>query len=263
MSSRPDAPAPERPDARDEETTGGEYRGAVGMLARAVVFVLASVVTGALVGWGATLIGGTDMPKWVLARASGVASFVLLTAVTVLGLLLSHPHRARWRWPALVTRLRLHVALAVAALVLTVGHLVVLALDDYADVGWPGALLPFVADYRPVATGIGVLAFWAMLLASSTAGLAGRALGRRLWWPIHKAAIVAYLLAWGHAVLGGTDVRALLGLYLVAGGLVVGVAIWRYASIAPGDARRAFARTARPGLGVPRAAGFRAESRER
>jgi len=224
---------------------GPDVASAARTVGKLAVFVIASLVTGVLIGWGATLIAGSDMPKWVLARSTGVAAFLMLTGVTVLGLLLSHPHRARWRWPALVTRLRLHVALAIAAIVTTAAHLAVLALDDYAEVGWIGALVPFAAEYRPLATGLGVLGFWSMALSSVTAGLAGRPVASRLWWPLHKVAALAYLLAWGHAVMGGTDVRALLGMYVGAGLLVVAVAIWRYGSVAPGDARRAFARTAR------------------
>ncbi|CAN5403605.1 hypothetical protein BH09ACT4_BH09ACT4_12990 [soil metagenome] len=198
-----------------------------------------------VIGWGASVAFADDMPKWAFARATGVTSYLMLTAVTVLGLLLSHPRRAQWRWPDLVVRLRLHIAAAALAILFTVGHVVILATDDFADVGWLGAIVPFAAQYRPVATGLGVLAFWSVLLSTVTASLAGRRGVRRVWWPLHKIAAVAFCLSWVHAVVGGTDVIVLLGVYVSTGLLIVWLAIWRYASRNPTDERRAFARTAR------------------
>ncbi|MBU4336855.1 MAG: hypothetical protein KJ548_09795, partial [Actinobacteria bacterium] len=119
-------------------------------------------------------------------------------------------------------------------LVFTVLHVVVLATDPWAKVGWAGALLPMASEYRPVAVTLGVLALWAGLVTGFTARFAGRFAGR-LWWPIHKVAAGVLALVWAHSVLAGSDVVALRGFYLATGCAVIALAITRYAARTPGD----------------------------
>ncbi len=212
-----------------------------------VLVALAAGITGSLAGIAYSMITTAPMQPWLMARASGITAYLLLTLVTIMGLLLSHPRRARWARPSSVARIRLHVVLTVLALAFTVFHFVVLALDPYAKVGWAGALLPMAADYRPVPVTLGVLSLWTGLIVGLTAGLAGRGLGR-IWLPLHRFSAVAWILAWVHGLLAGSDTTPLLMLYVVTGAAVVLLALWRYVSRSPADevgelARRSRART--------------------
>ena len=101
----------------------------------------------------------------------------------------------------------MHVSLAVFTLAFTALHVVVLATDSYAGVGWRGALVPMAATYRPVPVTLGVIGVYAGLLAGLTAALAGRVTAR-IWWPIHKVAALSLVLVWVHGVLAGSDTRA-------------------------------------------------------
>ena len=152
----------------------------------------------------------------MLGRAGGLASYVLLVALVVTGLVLAHPWSRHWHRPSPRTRLTLHVSLATFTLVFTTLHVVVLAIDPWAKVGWIGAVLPMASEYRPVPVTLGVLALWAGLVTGLTAALAGR-LAARVWWPIHKVAAVILVLVWVHSVLAGSDVAALQGFYLATG----------------------------------------------
>lgn len=176
----------------------------------------------------------TSTLSWELARASGLTSYVLMTALVAMGLVLAHPAAARLRRPRPATRLALHVSLATFTLVFTVLHVVVLATDSYAQVGWLGVILPMASTYRPVPVTLGVLAVWAGLVTGLTARFAGHVAGR-IWWPIHKVAAVVFLLVWGHAVLAGSDTAALRTFYLVTGGALAVLAASRYAARAPRD----------------------------
>jgi hypothetical protein len=192
-------------------------------------------VTGWLVGDATRSVSGDRNAPWILGRAAGLSSYVLLVLLVAMGLVLSHPGRARIRRPSSATRIRLHVSLAVFTLVLIVLHVVVLATDSYAGVGWRGSLVPLGSSYRPVPVTLGVVGLYAGLLAGVTATLAGRRLMARVWWPIHKVAAVSFLLVWAHGLYAGVDTRALLWLYLVTGfGLLV-LAIWRYVAQTPAD----------------------------
>jgi predicted ferric reductase len=207
----------------------------LGMRTGLVLLVTASaVLTSWLVGTAVNAVAGDKMAPWILGRAAGITSYLLLVGLVAFGLLLSHPARARIRRPSSATRIRTHVSLSVFTLVFTVLHIVVLATDKYAGVGWWGAFVPMGASYRPLPVTLGVIAFYAGLAAGLTAALAGR-VSRRLWWPIHKVAILALVLVWFHGMLAGIDTPLLLVLYIVTGGAIIALALSRYLSTGPRD----------------------------
>jgi len=174
------------------------------------------------------------MATWVLGRAAGVASYVLLLLLVITGLVLSHPWARHLRMPAPRIRLTIHATLSVFTLVFVALHLVVLALDPWAKVGLLGALLPMASEYRPVAVSLGVLALWAGIITGVTARFAGR-FAARYWWPIHKVAAALLLLVWAHSVFAGSDVAALTTFYIATGLFVLALAVTRYAARTPAD----------------------------
>lgn len=198
-----------------------------------------AVVAAAVAGAVATrlvmdALTGRDAVSWVLGRATGLSSYILLLSLVVTGLVLSHPWARRLRRPGPAARLALHSTLATFTLLFTALHVVVLATDPWAQVGWRGALLPMASVYRPVPVTLGVIALWAGLITGVTARWAGRLIGR-IWWPVHKVAIVTLGLVWAHSVLAGTDTPLLRVFYLATGIGVAGLAITRYAARTPAD----------------------------
>lgn len=212
----------------------GALRRGLSMVAMVAILAVSSAVTSALIGWAAVSVAHNRMAPWIIGRAAGVTSYLLLVALTILGLLLSHPRRARWRHPSSATRLRLHVSLAAFTLAFTVLHIVVLATDSYAGVGWRGVWLPMGATYRPVPVTLGVVGLYAGLLAGLTAALAGR-VRLRLWWPIHKLALASLVLVWLHGLRAGADTPVLLWMYIGTGGAVLLLAVSRYVARTPAD----------------------------
>ena len=196
---------------------------------------VSAAVSGWLVGTTAVAVSGNRNAPWIIGRAAGLSAYLLMVLLVATGLVLSHPGRARLRRPRPATRIRLHVSLAVFTLALTVLHVVVLATDSYAGVGWRGTLVPMGSTYRPVPVTLGVIALYAGLLAGLTAELSGRRIAARVWWPVHKVAAIALLLAWGHGVLAGIDSPLLLWLYLSTGSAVLVLAGWRYTARTPRD----------------------------
>ncbi|HEY6798331.1 MAG TPA: hypothetical protein VI248_26935 [Kineosporiaceae bacterium] len=201
---------------------------------RAVVLVLATGLTGGLVGAGVQRAAAGRSPAWVLGRATGVTGLLLLTALVLVGLVLAHPWRGYRRLLPTTSLISVHVGLAAGCLVLLGGHVAALATDGYAQVGWWGALLPMGSGYRPVPVTLGVLAGYAGLAAGVTAGLAGR-LGGRWWWPVHRVALTSFVLTWTHGLLTGSDSGRLLPVYLGCGSAVLVVAVSRYVSATPAD----------------------------
>lgn len=207
---------------------------------RGLIIAVSAAVTGVLLGLAWTWVSGASMGLWLMARASGVTAYLLLTAVTLLGLLLSHPARARLRWPAAIHRLRLHMSLTIFTLAFLVLHIVVLVLDPWAKVGVMGAILPMGSEFRPLPVTLGLLSLWAGIITGFSAALAGRS-SSRFWLPLHRFSAAVWVLAWLHGVLAGSDTAAWMSMYVVTGLLVIGMAAWRYASASSRDRVRELA----------------------
>ena len=195
---------------------------------------MSAIVSSFLIGTAVSSIASDRMAPWILGRAAGISSYVLLVALVVMGLLLSHPRRAQWNRPSSATRIRIHVSLSVFTLVFVVLHIVVLATDKYAGVGWWGSFVPMGSSYRPVAVTLGVIGMYAGLASGLTAAFAGR-VSQRIWWPLHKVAIVSLVLVWLHGVLAGVDTPILLGMYILTGAAVLLLAISRYVAKSTND----------------------------
>jgi hypothetical protein len=197
---------------------------------------VAVAVMAVLQGLRSALAG--TAPSWTVARACGITAYLLLVALTAVGLWLAHPSSRTARRPGRALLLRAHLSLAVLTLTMVVLHAVLLALDPYAGVGWRGVLVPGASSYRSLPVTLGVLALYAGLLIGITARFAGRF--GRLWLPVHRTASAVLGLVWMHAVLSGTDAHALRGLYLGTGVALLVLAALRHlgAAALPGQVRR-------------------------
>lgn len=179
-----------------------------------------SVGLGVLVGApGRSLVHNRMLP-WILGRSLGLASYLALAAMVVLGLWLRHPWRSRLGRPSAAGILWAHVTLAAGTVVLVAGHLTALALDRYAGVGWTGVFVPWGAHYRPTPSALGTLALYALVLVAGTAALAG-SIGRRVWFPLHTVSVLVFCLALAHGILAGSDAYALRWVYVATGALVL------------------------------------------
>jgi len=174
-----------------------------------------------------------DVRPWIAARALGVTAYLLLALEVGLGLLLSHPRNtAEWRKTKQVFPWHEMVTVFLGAFLAL--HIVLMAIDPYAKVGWVGALVPGFSEFRPPAIAVGSVALYALIFTAITAKWT-RLLPSGWWLKIHRFAAVAFLLTWVHAVLAGTDGGALTPLYLATGLLILaGVAHrWWTAKVRP------------------------------
>jgi DMSO/TMAO reductase YedYZ heme-binding membrane subunit len=178
-------------------------------------------------GWSAAVDAKTaDMRLWFGSRAAGIAAYLLVTALALFGLLLSHPSN-KVDWKASRHLFPWHKHLAFFTLAFIAVHIATIVADPYAGVGILGWLVPGLSTYRTVPVALGTLALFALLLTGVTARFTNL-LGPGRWLAIHRVALVAFSLAWVHGVLSGTDTLALLPMYAVSGALAVLLAASRY-----------------------------------
>ena len=163
---------------------------------------------------------------WLIVRASGLVAAVLLTAVVALGVMRSERWQRPW-WPRFATN-HLHRSLSWLLLAAVVLHVGAVIFDRYAPVALWDAIVPFLSAYRRWWTGLGTLAFDALLAVLLTTSLV-RMVGQRRWRRFHWISYAAWPLALLHAAGTGTDVRQWWALLFLsaAGLLAAGSTIWR------------------------------------
>jgi len=86
----------------------------------------------------------------------------------------------------------------------TLVHVLVLTLDHYLPYSLVQILVPFISPYRPFWVGVGVLAFYVILLVTVTFYLRHQ-IGRRTFRTIHVLSLVGYIGATLHGYYAGTD----------------------------------------------------------
>lgn len=168
----------------------------------------------------------TGLPiAWLVARASGLVAFGLLTLGVWAGLAMSTRLLGPKRQKPL---LALHRTLAWTGLSMIGLHLGALLLDPVLRLGVPGVLVPGVAAFRPGALALGIVAGW-LSLALAASFRARKWVGQKGWRRLHYASFAAFWLALGHALLVGTDLRGLGGpvTALLAAGPVLWLTFYR------------------------------------
>ncbi len=174
---------------------------------------------------------------WYLARGTGVATLLLLTASVVLGILGSVRFTAP-RWPRFaVDSLHRDVSLLVVALLVL--HIITSVLDGFAPITLADAVIPFAGAYRPLWMGLGALAF-DLLLALTVTSLLRRRLGYRSWRAVHWLAYASWPVAVLHGLGTGSDTKLgwMLALTALCLGAVSIAVLVRIARAEPGEADR-------------------------
>jgi sulfoxide reductase heme-binding subunit YedZ len=139
---------------------------------------------------------------WFASRAFGITAMILLAISVGLGLAMSGRLVRR---PGLPAKLRhFHESATLVTLALIVVHAGLLLFDSYLRPGLVGITLPFALGYRPLFTGIGIIAAWlAAILGLSF--YARRRIGVKRWRFMHRFTIVVYFLVLGHVAGAGSD----------------------------------------------------------
>jgi sulfoxide reductase heme-binding subunit YedZ len=167
-----------------------------------------------------------DPTFWLLARASGLTAYVLLTGSVLAGLVLKARPFGRALKPASTTDV--HRFLALLGLGMLAVHGLTLTLDRTLHMPLAGLLVPGSSPYRPAAVAAGVVAAELMGLIYVSFLLRPR-IGARNWRRLHWCTYLVFLLATIHGVSAGTDAARPWtdDIYLGAVGAVAFATAWR------------------------------------
>jgi predicted ferric reductase len=154
-----------------------------------------------LAGVGLASTASSAIP-WYVSRASGIGAFVALSVSVVLGLLVStkavEPSVPR------IFSFELHGFMSVLALTLVAVHGGALLFDATFHYTVLQLAVPFTTDYAPFATGLGVIATWAMAVVTASFWAKAK-IGHRTWRRLHYASFGAYVLSFAHGIAAGSD----------------------------------------------------------
>lgn len=166
-----------------------------------------------------------DPTFWLLARASGLTAYAVLTLSVLAGLVLKSRPFARLK-PAHVTDA--HKTLALTGLGALVLHGASLVLDSTVKVTPAALLVPGLVSYRPLAVALGVVAAWLFAIVTGSFW-ARKRIGTRMWRRLHWLTFALFALATIHGVAAGTDTSQpwARGLYLGALAAVTAATAWR------------------------------------
>jgi methionine sulfoxide reductase heme-binding subunit len=163
---------------------------------------------------------------WYLTRGTGAVSLLLLTAVTVLGIL----NAVRWSpggTPRFVLQ-RVHRNVSLLSVVFIVIHIATAVIDGFAPIRWIDTVVPFRSAYRPIWLGLGAVAFDLLIAVAVTSLLRAR-VGYRGWRAVHWTAYGLWAAAVFHGLGIGSDSKQLWMVGLVVGSIasVVVAVAWR------------------------------------
>ena len=139
---------------------------------------------------------------WYVTRASGIIAYLLLWFSMVLGLGVASKF-----FDHLLDRIftyDFHQFISLLSIAFVVLHVVVLLLDRYLPYSVWQILVPFISPYRPIWVGIGVIAFYLIVLVTVTFYIK-KQIGMRLFRIIHILSLLGYVGATFHGIYAGTD----------------------------------------------------------
>jgi sulfoxide reductase heme-binding subunit YedZ len=163
---------------------------------------------------------------WYASRATGVVALVLLTAVMVLGIMVTRKRSLPGLPRFGTTSLHRNLSLLAAAFVTV--HVLTAIADPFVTIGIAASVIPFTSPYETVWIGLGAVALDLMAALIVTSLLRAR-MGRRTWRAVHWLSYAIWPVALFHSIWSSKDFQHgwLLWLGIGCAAVVAAAAAWR------------------------------------
>lgn len=156
---------------------------------------------------------------WITSRAAGGAALLLASASVGLGLMMGSKRKTANKRDFRAV----HEALSLTALAMVALHGLSLLGDAWLNPGLGGIAIPFVGAYRPLWTGLGIIAGYGLAALGVSYYFRDR-IGAARWRRAHRLTAIFWLLAIVHTIGAGSD-AAQVWFLLISGALVVPAAL--------------------------------------
>jgi sulfoxide reductase heme-binding subunit YedZ len=139
---------------------------------------------------------------WLASRSAGIVAFVLIATSVMFGLYMAANLGRRKGYKR--TMVKAHEQVALVAMAMIALHGLLLLGDKWLSQGLGGLLIPFTMSYRPLWTGIGMVAGY-LAFALGLTFYVRRRLGTQRWRKVHRLTPIVYMLGAVHALGAGSD----------------------------------------------------------
>jgi methionine sulfoxide reductase heme-binding subunit len=176
-------------------------------------------------------LGGVRVTLWYASRATGIVALLLLTAVMLLGILVTRQGRLPGLPRFAVSGLHRNLSLLATAFVAL--HVLTAVADGYVNIPLASAVVPLTAPYERIWLSLGAISL-DLTVALIITSLLRRHLSRRAWRAVHLLAYLSWPVAWVHSFFSSGDLQhGVLLVFAIGCALTVaGSVIWRLASAA-------------------------------
>ena len=171
------------------------------------------------------------MTLWYTSRATGIVALLLLTAVMLLGILVTRQGRLPGLPRFAVSGLHRNLSLLATAFVAL--HVLTAVLDGFVDIPLTAAVVPLTSPYERIWLSLGAISL-DLTVALIITSLLRRHLSRRAWRAVHLLAYLSWPVAWLHSFFSSGDLQhgVLLVIAVACAIAVAGAVVWRLASAA-------------------------------
>lgn len=139
---------------------------------------------------------------WYISRASGLMGYLLFWLSTLWGFAISSKI-----FDSFLSRMYtydFHEHLSLLSIGFIVLHAIVLLVEKVEPLSLTEVLIPFLSNYRPFWTGIGIIAFYLTVLVTVTFYIR-RWISMKSFRAIHYLSVAAYVGALFHGLYAGSD----------------------------------------------------------
>ncbi|OAI40654.1 hypothetical protein AYO38_05470, partial [bacterium SCGC AG-212-C10] len=192
--------------------------------------IAALVLSAAVSGLALRLGSGTTLP-WMVARASGLVSFALLSGSVIFGLLMSTKAGSELLSKPLV--FTAHQFLSLLMLTFIGLHGGALLFDGFFHFTPLSVIVPFTSPYAPFWVGLGVISAWLSAIVTASFWMRTR-IGQKRWRQLHYASFLAYVLGLGHGLTAGSDTGLPLVQFVYIGSAITVAGLLTYRLTAKG-----------------------------
>jgi DMSO/TMAO reductase YedYZ heme-binding membrane subunit len=168
---------------------------------------------------------------WYASRSTGVVALLLLTAVMLLGVLVTRQGRLPGLPRFAVSGLHRNLSLLATAFVAL--HVLTAVVDGYVNIPLTAAVVPLTSSYERIWLSLGAISL-DLTLALIITSLLRRHMSRRAWRAVHLLAYLSWPIAWVHSFFASGDLQhgVLFVIALICLIAVAGAVVWRLAAAA-------------------------------
>jgi sulfoxide reductase heme-binding subunit YedZ len=168
---------------------------------------------------------------WYASRATGIVALLLLTAVMLLGILVTRQGRLPGLPSFAVSGLHRNLSLLATAFVAL--HVLTAVADGYVNIPLTSAVVPLTSPYERIWLSLGAISL-DLTIALIVTSLLRRHLSRRAWRAVHLLAYLSWPVAWLHSFFASGDLQhgILFVIALICAIAIAGAIVWRLAAAA-------------------------------